>query len=169
MIKLALWCALRDISEVNKTLQDVWPSTGLVYCIYILGSYWLLTEFCRLQNSLCVQVLRSPILEALLHGTRTAAVSHTLWRGTRNGISELSQTAPPIVGRAAITFGIGTLTQLNVMPLCISALYLGVRAQPSHTLNERRRDATRDYQSFCRWCTMGFTPTSQAVGFKWTP
>jgi len=101
MIKLALWCALRDISEVNKTLKDVWPSTGLVYCIYILGSYGLLTEFCRLQNSLCVQVLRSPILAALLHGTRTAAVSHTLWRGTRNGITELSQTAPPIVGHHA--------------------------------------------------------------------
>jgi len=38
-----------------------------------------LTEFCRLQNSLCVQVLHSPILAALLHGTRVAAVSQTLW------------------------------------------------------------------------------------------
>ena len=27
------------------------------------------TEFCQVQNSLCVQVLRSPILAALLHGT----------------------------------------------------------------------------------------------------
>jgi len=37
-------------------------------------------------NSLCVQVLRSPILAALLHGTRASAVgvSQTLWRGTRN-------------------------------------------------------------------------------------
>ena len=31
-----------------------------------------LTEFCRVQNSLYVQVLRSPILAALLHGTPAA-------------------------------------------------------------------------------------------------
>jgi len=32
-----------------------------------------LTEFCQLQNSLCVQLLRSPKLAALLHGTRALA------------------------------------------------------------------------------------------------
>jgi len=53
-----------------------------------------------------VQVLRSPILAALLHGT-PAGASETLRRGTRNGITELSQTAPPIFGRAAIALGIG--------------------------------------------------------------
>jgi len=37
-----------------------------------------LTEFCQVQNSLCVQVLRSPILAALLHGTRVVGVSQTL-------------------------------------------------------------------------------------------
>jgi len=31
-------------------------------------------------------------------------VSQTLQRGTRNGITELSHTAPPVFGRAAITF-----------------------------------------------------------------
>ena len=61
-----------------------------------------LTEFCQRQNSLCVQVLRSPILAALLHGTRAGAVSQTLWRGTRNGFTELSQRAPPIFGWATI-------------------------------------------------------------------
>jgi len=34
-------------------------------------------------------------------------VSQTLRRGTRNGITELSQRAPPIFGWAAITLGIG--------------------------------------------------------------
>jgi len=34
-------------------------------------------------------------------------VSQTLRRGTRNGIAELSQSAPPIFGWAAITLGIG--------------------------------------------------------------
>jgi len=48
------------------------------------------TEFCEVQNSLCVQVLRSPILAALLHGTRAVGVSQTLRRGTRNGIIKLS-------------------------------------------------------------------------------
>jgi len=59
------------------------------------------------QNSLCVQVLRSPILAALLHGAPAAGLSQTLRCGTRNGITELSQTAPPIFGRAAIRLGIG--------------------------------------------------------------
>jgi len=65
-----------------------------------------LTEFCPVQNSLYVHVLRSPILAALMHGTPAAGMSQTLRRGTRNGITELSQTAPPIFGRAAITLGI---------------------------------------------------------------
>ena len=34
-------------------------------------------------------------------------VSQSLRRGTRNGITELSQTTPPIFGGAAITLGIG--------------------------------------------------------------
>jgi len=59
------------------------------------------------QNSLYVQVLRSRILAALLHGTPAAGLSQTLRLGTRNGITELSQRAPPIFGRAAITLGIG--------------------------------------------------------------
>ena len=40
-----------------------------------------LTEFCQVQNSLCVQVLHYPILAALLHGTRAVGVSQTLRRG----------------------------------------------------------------------------------------
>jgi len=57
--------------------------------------------------TLYVQVLLSPILAALLHGIPAAGVSQTLQRGTRNGIAELSQTAPPIFSWAAITLGIG--------------------------------------------------------------
>jgi len=47
------------------------------------------------------------ILAALLHGTRAVGVGQILRRGRRKVITELSQTAPPIFGRAAITFGIG--------------------------------------------------------------
>jgi len=38
----------------------------------------------------------SYIGSAILHGTRAAGVCQTLRRGTRNRITELSQTAPPI-------------------------------------------------------------------------
>jgi len=43
-------------------------------------------------------ILRSPVLAALLHGTKVVEVSQTLRRRTE---------APPIFGRAAITLGIG--------------------------------------------------------------
>ena len=43
-----------------------------------------------MQNSLCVKVLHSSILAALLHGTPAVGVRQTLQRGTRNGITELS-------------------------------------------------------------------------------
>ena len=75
--------------------------------IYIFGGSCPLIEFCSMQNSLYVHLLRSRILAALPHGTPAAGVSQILRRGTRNGISEPSQRAPPIFGRAAITMGIG--------------------------------------------------------------
>jgi len=63
------------------------PSSGLVQYRHFPGLL-LLKKFCQVQNSLCVQVLRSPILSALLHGSRAVGVSQTLRRGTRNGIKE---------------------------------------------------------------------------------
>ena len=54
-----------------------------------------------------VQVLSSPTLAALMHGTPAAGVSQTLRRATRNGIMELLQRAPAIFGTAAITLGTG--------------------------------------------------------------
>jgi len=82
-------------------------SCASCYTIYISGGSCPLTEFCPVQNSLYVQVLRSLVLPALLHGTSASGVSQTLRRGTRNGITELPYRAPPIFGRAAITLGIG--------------------------------------------------------------
>jgi len=78
----------RRSTEANQSLHDVWPPPGLVvHYIYIFGGSSPLTEFYQVQSSLCVQVLRSPILAALLHGTRAVGVSQTLWRGifTRQG------------------------------------------------------------------------------------
>jgi len=104
---LPLLLQRRLVQEVNQTLHDVWPSPGLLHYIYIFGGCCPLTEFCLVQNSLYVQVLRSHILAALLHGTPAAGVSQTLWRGTRNRITQPSQMVPPIFGRAAIMLGIG--------------------------------------------------------------
>jgi len=61
----------RRSSEASQTLHDVWPSPGLLHYIYIFGGSCPLTEFRHMQNSLCVQVLRSRSLKlaALLHGS----------------------------------------------------------------------------------------------------
>ena len=99
--------------EANRTLHDIWPSPALVYYICIVRGSCPQTEFCHLQNSLFLQVLHSPILTALLHGTRAVAISQTLWCGTRNGITKLSQRVPPIFGWVAITLGIGQHSSLS--------------------------------------------------------
>ena len=76
----------RRSTEVNQTLHYVWPFPGLVRYIYTFGISGPLTEFCHVQNSLCVHVLRSSILAALLHGTQVVGVSQTycedMWRPT---------------------------------------------------------------------------------------
>ena len=87
----------RGSTEVNQTLYDVWPSPGLVHYIHIFRGSYPVTEFCHEQNSLCVQVLCFPILAALLRGTRAVGISESLRRRTRNGITELSNRAPPIL------------------------------------------------------------------------
>jgi len=89
------------------------------YTIYFFRGLLPVTEFCLVQNSLYVQVVRST-LEALLHGIPAAGVSQTLWHGTRNGITELSQRAPPIFGRAAITLGIGPHFSLVIFLRAVS-------------------------------------------------
>jgi len=52
----------RRSTEANHTLHDVWPSPARLHYINIFGGCCPVTEFCRLQNLVCVlQVLRSPI------------------------------------------------------------------------------------------------------------
>jgi len=80
--------------EANHTLHDVWPYPALLHYIYIFGDSCPLTEFCPLQNSLYVQVLRYLILAPLLHGTPAAGVSQTLWRWTE-GATYIRQGGHP--------------------------------------------------------------------------
>ena len=81
----------------------------------LLGCYTIYTfsgalipwqNFAQCRIHFTSQVLHSSTLAALLHGTPAAGVSQTLQHGTRKGITELSQWAPPIFGRVAITLGI---------------------------------------------------------------
>jgi len=76
------------------------------YTIYTFSGAVALTEFCPVQKSLYVQVLRSPILAALLHGTPAAGVSQTLQCGTRNGITNFYR-GRHLHSAGAITLGIG--------------------------------------------------------------
>jgi len=91
-----------------RSLSVSWAGTSYIH----FRGCCPMTEFCHVQNSLCVQVLRSPILAALLHGTRAAAASQTLRHDTRNGITELSRRALPIFGWATISLGIGPHSSL---------------------------------------------------------
>jgi len=67
---LAALLQRRRSTETKQTLHGVWPSPGLVHYTYIFGGSCPVAEFCHVQNSLCIlQVLRSRMLVALLHGT----------------------------------------------------------------------------------------------------
>jgi len=68
----------RRSTEANQTLRNVWPLPGLVDCIYIFGGCCSVTEFCQVQNSLCV--LASLALSYSQHGIRAVAASQTLRR-----------------------------------------------------------------------------------------
>ena len=89
--RLSFVTAATSLTGGQPNFARCLPFPGLVHYIYIfVGSFCTLTGFCPVQNSLYIQVLRSSILAALLHGTPAAGVSQSLRRGTRNGITELS-------------------------------------------------------------------------------
>jgi len=63
---------------------------GTLYIHFGGGAFapWQNFVRCKIHFTSTVQVLRSPILAALLHGTPAAGVSQTSRRGTRNGITD---------------------------------------------------------------------------------
>ena len=73
----------RRSPEANQTLHYVWPSSGLLH-------YTLSGALAPWQNSLYVQVWRSPILAALLQGTPAVGTSETLRRWA-NGAKYIRQ------------------------------------------------------------------------------
>jgi len=92
----------RRSTEANQTLHNVWPLPVLVDYIYIFGGCCSVTEFYQVQNSLCVllQVLLSPIGSVNIYYT-------TVEQWARAKLCGVEQRAPPIFGRATITFDIG--------------------------------------------------------------
>jgi len=101
----------RRSPEANQTLHDVWPSPGLVHDIYIFSGAlgpWLNFVWCNIHftSKSCVFLYWQRYCTALQQR-----------HGTRNGITELSQRAPPIFGSAAITLGIGPHCSLNCFHL----------------------------------------------------
>ena len=83
----------RRSPEANQTLDMFGRLLDWCTIYTFFGANCPLTEICQVQNSLYVQVLRSPILAALLHGTPAAGVNQTFRRTTtRNRITQLSQT-----------------------------------------------------------------------------
>jgi len=64
-----------DIAQRRSTKLCTTFGRLLLWCTIYMQFWGLLplTEFCQLQNSLCVQLLRSPKLTASLHGTRALA------------------------------------------------------------------------------------------------
>jgi len=72
-----------------RCLAVSWPGT-----LYTFLGALALTEFCKVQNSLYVQVLRFPILAALLRGIRVRALAK---------LCGVEQRAPPTFGRPANT------------------------------------------------------------------
>ena len=79
------------------------------------------------------------------------SIRQTLWRGKRNGITVLSQRAPPIFGWAAITLGIGPhsidwLSLSATERLCISGLYRRYRNKTRTWAVTQRGGRPADYR-----------------------
>ena len=99
----------RRSPEANQTLHDGWPSPELVH--YTFSGALAPNGILPLQNSLCVQLLRSPKMAALLHGTRALASAEVKVCGVVQGMElrnfRRGRHLYSIFSRAAITLDIG--------------------------------------------------------------
>ena len=87
----------RRSTEANQTVHNVWPF-GLIGYLYIFGGCCLVTEFCQVQNLLCVlQVLH------LLYWQHYCTA---LGQWVQAELCGVEHMALPIFSRATITLGI---------------------------------------------------------------
>jgi len=145
----------RCSTEVNQTLNNVWPSPWLLQYTYTFGGCCPLTEFCQLQNSLCLKSCVLLFLTALLHGTGTVGVKQTLRRCTRYGITELWQNAPPRLYSAerpsrwkSAHFLVQSVSMFNLTP-CQVSLPVHCAMHPSWGIRTYESRYTND-RFFCR-------------------
>jgi len=99
----------RRSPEANQSLHDVWKSPAMARYIYIFGGSCPLAEFCPVQSSLYVLVLRSLLLACSVtarHSMQRASANFAAWYKEWN--YGTFAEAPPIFGWAAITLGIGS-------------------------------------------------------------
>ena len=93
----------RRSTEINQTLHYVWPSPGLVRYIYTFGISCPLTEFCHVQNSICVHLCTiaqvSGAISSQLRVSRLGSVT------ARHSSSGRSQTAAFNRGRHLYSLG----------------------------------------------------------------
>ena len=110
----------RSQPNFARCLAVSWAGTLYIHFLGLLP----LTKFCHVQNSLCVPSLAFSYIGSVTVRHSSSGVSQTLWHGTRNGITELSQRAPHIFGWAAITLGIGPHSTLCLKK--VSTFWLSV-------------------------------------------
>jgi len=102
----------RRSTEVNQTLHDVWPSLGLIHCIYIFGGSFPLTEFCQVQNFCQPGAKKFTLHPSLVfsyigiviawHSSSGSQPNFVAWCNARNGIVELSVLILTITARLRI-------------------------------------------------------------------
>ena len=103
-------CYCTDVTQWRST--KLCTMFGRLLGWYISGALAPITEFCQVQSSLCVYVLHSPILAALLHGTQAVGVKVCGYHQRAPPIFQ--QRAPPIFGRVAIMLDIGSLSRCKI-------------------------------------------------------
>jgi len=121
-------------SRMSKLLQTKGGTFFETQCIYIFG---VLPR----RNFATYKIHLHPSLVFSYICSVTARHSSTLRRGTRNGIMELLQRAPPIFGWAAIMLGIGPHSSFhrhNYHP-------------KSHAIHQLYASGKRLYLCICLW------------------
>jgi len=99
-----------------------WTATLYIH----FGGSCPLTEFCQVQNSLCVQLLRSPILAVSLYGTQAVGVSKTLRRGifTRQGSHPVRNWAVKLSSFTSVLIYVSSVKRSGSWCLCTGNVHL---------------------------------------------
>jgi len=119
-----VWC-LRFVTATTSLNAGqpnfAWYYLAISWAATLYIHFWglcPLTEFCQMQHSHCVPVLRSAVLAALLHDTRAVCVSQicSVWQGREIG-NFRSSFAPHVFGRRPSRWASAHILFFAVSPL----------------------------------------------------